>query len=66
MKALRKRKRKVMSRRQPEKISSAEAWRNSQSDALAAYQANYKPGDPALSQIEINEIYGESQLQSDE
>ena len=47
-----------MSKRQ----KAAEAWRNAQSDALAAYQANYKPGDPALSQIEINEIYGQPLL----
>lgn len=63
MKALRKRKRKVISSRQPEKISAEETRRNAESDALAAYQAAYKPGDPALSQLEINEIYGASQLQ---
>jgi hypothetical protein len=60
MKGLQKSKR--MSKRQLRAMEEAEAWRRAQSDALAAYQRDYKPGDPALSQIEINEIYGQPLL----
>ena len=49
---------------QPRKISLNEQWRNSQADALAMYQADQQrnPGCPALSQSEINELYGRPDL----
>jgi hypothetical protein len=55
---------KRASSRQPQKVSAAEAWRNAQSDALAAYMVDKQAnsGLPALSQMEINEIYGQPLL----